>query len=52
MFADFTFNFPLIKFAAEVGRVSGGKIDTYNTFSGKRADDALTYASVGIRIAK
>ena len=51
MFADFSFNFPFIKFAAEVGRVSGGKIDTYNTFSGKRADDALTYASVGIRIA-
>jgi len=30
--------------------VSGGTIDTYNTFSGKRADDALTYASVGLRI--
>jgi len=51
MFADFSLNFPFIKLAAEVGRVSGGKIDTYNTFSGKRADDALTYASVGIRIA-
>ncbi|HTK54720.1 MAG TPA: hypothetical protein VL308_22665 [Gemmatimonadaceae bacterium] len=52
MFADFSFNFPFIKFAAEVGRVSGGKIDTYNTFSGKRADDALTYASVGFRVAR
>ena len=51
MFADFSFNFPFIKFAAEIGRVSGGKIDTYNTFSGKRADDALTYASIGFRIA-
>jgi hypothetical protein len=51
MFADLSINFPFIKFAAEIGRVSGGKIDTYNTFSGKRADDALTYASVGIRIA-
>jgi hypothetical protein len=50
MFADFSLNFPLIKLGAEIGRVSGGKIDTYNTFSGKRADDALTYASVGIRI--
>ena len=50
MFADFSLNFPLIKLAAEIGRVSGGKIDTYNTFSGKRADDPLTYASVGLRI--
>jgi len=30
--------------------VSGGTIDTYNTFSGKRADDPVTYASVGFRI--
>jgi len=51
MFADVSLNFPFVKLAAEVGRVSGGKIDTYNTFSGKRADDALTYASIGIRIA-
>ena len=50
MFADFSLNFPLIKLGMEIGRVSGGKIDTYNTFSGKRADDPLTYASVGIRI--
>ena len=50
MFADFSFNFPFIKFAAEIGRVSGGSIETYNTFSGKRADDALTYASVGLRV--
>ena len=49
-FADFSLNFPLIKLGAEIGRVSGGRIDTYNTFSGKRADDPLTYASVGIRI--
>ena len=50
MFADASLNFPFIKFAVEIGRVSGGTIDTYNTFSGKRADDALTYASVGLRI--
>ena len=50
MFADASLNFPFIKFAFEIGRVSGGKIDAYNTFSGKRADDALTYASVGIRV--
>ena len=50
MFADVSLNFPFIKLAAEIGRVSGGKIDTYNTFSGKRADDPLTYASIGLRI--
>lgn len=50
MFADASLNFPFIKFAVEVGRVSGGTIDTYNTFSGKRADDPVTYASVGLRI--
>jgi hypothetical protein len=50
MFADFSLNFPFVKLAAEIGRVSGGTIDTYNSFSGKRADDPLTYASVGLRI--
>jgi len=50
MFADVSLNFPFIKLAAEIGRVSGGKIDTYNSFSGKRADDPLTYASIGLRI--
>ena len=50
MFADFSLNFPFVKFAAEIGRVSGGTINTYNTFSGKRADDALSYASVGLRV--
>jgi hypothetical protein len=50
MFADASLNFPFIKFAVEVGRVSGGTIDTFNTFSGKRADDPVTYASVGLRI--
>ena len=51
MFADVSLNFPFVKLSAEIGRVSGGNIDTYNTFSGKRADDPFTYASVGIRIA-
>ena len=50
MFVDFSLNFPFVKLAAEIGRVSGGTLDTYNSFSGKRADDPLTYASVGLRI--
>ena len=50
MFADFSLNFPFVKLAAEIGRVSGGSVDTYNSFSGKRPDDALTYASIGLRV--
>src|SRR5688500_18779123 len=50
MFADFSFNLPFVKFAVEIGLVSGVSIETYNTFAGKRADDPLTYASVGLRI--
>ena len=49
-FADVSLNLPIVKIAAEIGRVSGGEIATFNTFSGKRADDALTYASLGFRI--
>ncbi|MCC6319193.1 MAG: hypothetical protein IT361_16085 [Gemmatimonadaceae bacterium] len=34
---------------AEGGRASGGRVATYNTFAGKRADDPLTYGSAGFR---
>jgi hypothetical protein len=50
LFADVSLNFPLIKIAAEIGRASGGDIETFNTFSGKRADDALIFGSLGFRI--
>jgi hypothetical protein len=40
----------LMKVVGEVGMVSGGTIDTYNTFSGKRADDSRLYGSVGLRL--
>ena len=36
IFVDASLNLPFVKFAGEIGRVSGGTIDTYNTFSGKR----------------
>ena len=49
-FVDASVNLALLKFALELGRVQGGDIDTYNRFSGKRADDALTYASLGVRL--
>jgi hypothetical protein len=49
-FFDLSINLPLVKIVGEIGRVSGGTINTYNTFSGNRADDARTYESVGLRL--
>jgi hypothetical protein len=34
----------------ELGRVSGGSIRTFNQFGGRRADDALIYATLGARV--
>lgn len=52
MFADLSLNLPLVKMIAEVGQVSGGKLDTapVNTFSGGDADQSRLYGSVGVRI--
>lgn len=49
-FADVAFNFPLLRIVGEIGRVSGGTVDTYNTVAGARADDAHTYGSLGLRV--
>lgn len=49
-FLDVSLNLPVIKFIGEVGRVTGGTVDTYNEFQTGRADKARTYGSVGIRI--
>ena len=48
-FADLSFNLLLAHFVAEIGRVSGGDISTFNTFS-TNASDSRTYGSLGIRI--
>jgi len=48
-FADLSFNFLLAHFVAEVGRVTGGNITTFNTFP-TSANVARTYGSLGIRI--
>ncbi len=48
-FVDLSMNLPFVKFIAEVGHVSGGKVETYNSFSGKPADASRTYGSVGVR---
>jgi hypothetical protein len=49
VFADLSFNFLLAHFVAEIGRVSGGDVGTFNTFS-TNASAARTYGSLGIRI--
>jgi hypothetical protein len=49
-FVDASLNLPLLKVAAEIGQVTGGTVQTYNSFEGGRADRKLTYASVGVRL--
>ena len=49
IFADLTMNLLLFKLNAEIGQVSGGTINTFNTFSGKQADDSRIYGAVGAR---
>jgi hypothetical protein len=48
-FADLSFNLFLFRAVAEVGRVSGGDVQTYNTFGSAKANDARTYGSVGVK---
>jgi hypothetical protein len=49
-FVDASLNLPLLKIAAELGQVTGGTVQTYNSFEGGRADRSLTYASLGVRL--
>jgi len=49
-FGDLSLDFPIVKFGAEVGRVSGGTLSTYDTFAGKAAGASRLYASAGMRI--
>ena len=49
-FLDASLNVLLAKLSAEIGQVSGGTVDTYNPFSGGRADKSRLYGSVGLRI--
>lgn len=50
MFADVSINLLLLKITGEIGQVSGGTINTYNTFSGSKADDSRLYGSIGGRL--
>jgi hypothetical protein len=49
-FGDLSMNVLLAKLVAEVGGVSGGKIETYNSFAGKSPDALRLYGSLGVRI--
>jgi hypothetical protein len=49
-FLDLSLNLPIFKIIGEVGQVTGGTVDTYNTFETGRADKARTYGSLGFRI--
>lgn len=49
VFGGIKLNLMFFKLAAEVGRVSGGDVTTFNTFSGSEPDAARTYGSVGLR---
>jgi hypothetical protein len=48
-FLDAALNLPLFKIVGEVGQVSGGTVNTFNSFSGGRADRSQQYFSAGIR---
>ncbi len=50
-FVDLSLNLPLFKIVAEVGQASGGKVDTYNSFAGGRADRSQAYGSAGLRLS-
>jgi len=49
MFADVSFNLLIAHFVAEIGRVTGGDVSTFNTFS-TDASASRNYGSLGIRI--
>ena len=49
VFANLSLNLLLLKLTGEIGQVSGGTINTFNTFSGKHAADSRIYGSVGAR---
>ena len=49
VFANLSMNLLLLKLTGEIGQVSGGTINTFNTFSGKQAADSRIYGSVGAR---
>jgi hypothetical protein len=51
MFADLSLNLPLFKLVVEAGQVTGGTVNTYNSFAGGRADRSQVYGSAGLRLS-
>lgn len=51
MFADVSLNLPLFKLVAEGGQATGGTVNTFNSFSGGRADRSQVYGSIGLRLS-
>jgi len=49
-FLDLSLNLATLKLVGEVGSVSGGTVNTFNSFSGGRADRSLVYGSLGLRL--
>jgi hypothetical protein len=48
-FADLSFNLFVFRGVAEIGRVTGGDVTTYNSFGNVLASDPRTYGSVGFK---
>lgn len=51
-FGSVALNLAMFSIVGEYGRASHGKLATYNTFGTARADDAIDYLSIGIRIRR
>jgi hypothetical protein len=49
-FADVTLHFALFRITGEIGGVSGGKVSTFNTFSGSKAGDGRLYGAIGMGV--
>ena len=50
IFGDLSFNLiPLIKFVGELGRVSGGSVNTFNTYD-RSPNESQWYGSIGARV--
>lgn len=49
-FGDVSLDFPVLSLGAEIGRVSGGVVPTYNAFTPNAAGASRLYGSAGIRV--
>jgi hypothetical protein len=52
VFGDISINLPILKIVFEAGDALGGTVQTYNSFSGGRADRSQVYASLGLRLSR